>query len=136
MSYLSDTQIKILIISKDSPHISNIVEQKDFKGNCKDQFIKNNSVFDHFSGFFSTFSFNPDEIASFEKTREIIKSELGIDGVDVLLSHEKKSYKSMKDDYEMNQLYSEWLTESDYPEGDVLESNTPDEYKGDWDYYY
>ena len=89
MDYLSDEQIKILMISKDSPHISNIVEQKDFMGKCQDRFIKNSSVFDHFSSFFSTFNSNSDEITSFEKTREIIKSELGFNGVDVLLSHEK-----------------------------------------------
>jgi hypothetical protein len=136
MDYLSDEQIKILIISKDSPHISNIVEQKDFMGKCQDRFIKNSSVFDHFSSFFSTFNSNSDEITSFEKTREIIKSELGFNGVDVLLSHENKSYESIKDDYEMDQHHSEWLnSESNYPEEDVFESNTPEEEKDDEHYY-
>ena len=42
----------------------------------------------------------------------------------------------MKDDYEMDQHHSEWLnSESNYPEEDVFESNTPEEEKDDEHYY-
>ena len=136
MDNLSDEQIKILIISKESPRISEIINNNVNSYHIQDNFIKYTSQFDKFSSFFSQFSFNTEEIESFKKTREIIKSELGSDGVDVLLSHEKKSYESMKDDYEMDQHHSEWLnSESNYPEEDVFESNTPEEEKDDEHYY-
>ena len=136
MDNLSDEQIKILIISKESPHISEIINNNVDSYEIQDNFIKYTSQFDKFSNFFSQFSFNKEEIESFKKTRAIIKSELGSDGVDVLLSHEKKFYESIKDDYEMDQYSSEWLnSESNYPEEDVFESNTPEEEKDDEHYY-
>lgn len=136
MDNLSDEQIKILIILKESPHISEVINNNDNSHHIQDNFIKYTSQFDKFSSFFSQFSFNTEEIESFKKTRAIIKSELGVSGVEVLLSHEHKFYESMRDSYEMDQVHSEWLnTESGYPEEDVFESNTPEEDRDDWDYY-
>ena len=136
MDYLSDEQIKILMISKDSPHISESINNNVDSYEIQDNFIKYTSQFDKFSNLFSQFSLNPEKIESFKKTREIIKSELGASLLDVLLSHENKLYESMKYDYEMEQRYSEWLnSESNYPEEDIFESNTPEEEKDDEHYY-
>ena len=136
MDNLSDEQIKILIISKESPHISEIINNNVNSYHIQDNFIKYTSQFDKFSSFFSQFSFNTEEIESFKKTRAIIKSELGASGVEVLLSHEHKFYESIRDSYEMDQAYSKWYnTESGYPEEDIFESNTPEEEKDDEHYY-
>ena len=58
MDYLSDDQIKILIISKESPTICDTVMQEDYDVRCLDQLIKSSSDFDHFSLCLTLYCYN------------------------------------------------------------------------------
>ena len=137
MDNLSDEQIKILIISKESPHISEIINDNNDSYYIQDHFIRSTSKFDKFSSFFDEFNFSTtDEIESLQKTKEIIKSELGVSGVDVLLSHEKKYYSYLEENYKIDSIISNYF-DSEPPsyEEDIFESNIPEDEKDDAHYY-
>jgi hypothetical protein len=134
MYNLTDEQIKVLLVSKDSPTISDAVIDNDFSEICVDKFIQSSSDFNKFSTLLTMQMRNGRIDTSKQNNIEnIIKSELGDDGLNELLSYTKRKYKEWKIKQE-SENYMEDERYEPVPQ-DVLESNTPDEDKEDWDYY-
>lgn len=131
MDYLSDEQIKILIISKESPTICDTIMENDLEGMCLDQLIKNTSDFSYFSLYLTLLT---SSITS-DKIQNIIESKLGKDGLIVLNRSESLLYKEYEDDQLANQYMEEERDTTNNESTDVFEYNTPEEDRDDWDYY-
>jgi len=131
MDYLSDEQIKILIISKESPTICDTIMQEDFDGKCLDQLIKSGSDFTYFSLCLTLLA---NEITQ-NKIQNIIKSKLGEYGLEELNS----SLNILMDGAKNKQLVDDYIeeerNEANNESTDVFRFNTPEEDKDDWDYY-
>jgi hypothetical protein len=135
MYNLTDEQIKVLIVSKDSPTISNAVIDNDFSEICVDKFIQSSSDFNKFSTLLTMQMRNGRIDTSKQNNIEnIIKSELGNDGLNELLSYTNRKYKEWKIEQD-TETYMEELCSETIRSQDVFESNTPDEDRDDWDYY-
>ena len=130
MSYLSDEQIKILLVSKESPTICDTIMENDFEERCPDQLIKSSSDFNYFSLCLTSVQYNSSLIS---KIDDIIKFKLGKEGLNELYSRFNTLGKEIDDEYDAEKYERELRSEPEHQ--GVLESNTPDEDKDDWDYY-
>ena len=141
MYELTDEQIKVLLVSKDSPIISNVVIENDSSEICVDKFIQSNHGFEIFSNLLSM-QYNVKvhhgevyvDASKQDDIENIIKSELGDDGLDQLVSYTNRKYKEWKIEQD-TETYMEELCSETIRSQDVFESNTPDEDRDDWDYY-
>ena len=141
MHELTDEQIKVLLVSKDSPTISDIVIENDSSERCVDKFIQSNHGFEIFSNLLSmqyNVKVNHGEVyvdASKQNDIEnIIKSELGDDGLNQLLSYTNRKFKEWEIEQRIEEMISREESSSEPPPEPVFESNTPDEDKDDWNY--
>jgi hypothetical protein len=141
MYELTDEQIKVLLVSKDSPIISNVVIENDSSEICVDKFIQSNHGFEIFSNLLSM-QYNVKvhhgevyvDASKQDDIENIIKSELGDDGLDQLVSYTNRKYKEWKIEQGIEEMSMEESSSEPAPQN-VFESNTPDEDKDDWDYY-
>lgn len=131
MDYLSDEQIKILIISKESPTICDTIMENDLEGMCLDHLIKNTSDFSYFSFCLTLMA----RSITYDKIQNIIESKLGKDGLIVLNRAESRFYKECEDDHLVDQYMEEERDAINNESTDVFEYNTPEEDRDDWDYY-
>ena len=131
MSYLSDEQIKILLVSKESPTICDTVRQEDYDVRCLDQLIKSSSDFDHFSLCLTFYCNNVTQ----NKIENIIKSKLGQDGLKELNSALNVWGEYIKNDQLADQYMQEERNTTNNEPTDVFKYNTPEEDRGDWDHY-
>jgi hypothetical protein len=129
MDYLSDEQIKILLVSKESPTICDTIMQYDFDGMCLDKFIKNSSDFSYFSLCLTLFC----NYVTQNKIGNIITSKLGQDELKVLNS----SLNILSDGDENYLLAEQYMDEMrsllNNESQDIFESNTPEEDRDDWE---
>ncbi|ARS64861.1 hypothetical protein NMSP_1246 [Candidatus Nitrosomarinus catalina] len=131
MDYLSDDQIKILIISKESPTICDTLMEEDFDGRCLDRLIKNTSDFSYFS---LCLTLMVNTIVK-NKIQNIIKSKLGQDGLEELNSALNIYMHDAKNDVLAEQYTQEERDTANNESTDVFKYNTPEEDRDDWDYY-
>ena len=131
MDYLSDDQIKILIISKESPTICDTIMEADFDGRCLDRLIKNTSDFSYFSLCLTLWSSTIAE----NKIQNIVESELGQDGL-IVLNHSYNLERQENENYQNAEQYMQEERDTTHNEStDVFKYNTPEEDRDDWDYY-
>lgn len=131
MDYLSDEQIKILIISKESATICDAVVDLDYEGKLLDGLIKNSSDFRYFSLGLTLLT----ESIVGNKIQNIIKSQLGLDGLKVLNHYENLVIKRIQEDLDVDEFIQEKRDAENYESIDIFESNTPEEDRDGWDYY-
>ena len=131
MDYLSDEQIKILFISKESATICDAVVDLDYEGKLLDGLIKNSSDFRYFSLGLTLLT----ESIVGNKIQNIIKSQLGLDGLKVLNHYENLVIKRIQEDLDVDEFIQEKRDAENYESIDIFESNTPEEDRDGWDYY-